>query len=97
MRPREFSAREVTRTIRVLSSVAKDHLVMSERPTRYFFLEPDGKQTLIGRHMGQAYNRVRAEAAEKISDPEERKKFWHVSYKIQKNAQYGVTGMARVF
>jgi hypothetical protein len=87
----------VTQTIRVLSDLAKNQLIMSERPTRYFFLEPNGKQTLIGRHMGQAYNRVRAEAAEKISDPEERKKFWHVSYTIQKNAQFGVTGMARVF
>ncbi len=97
MRPREFSLREMTRAIRVLSETAKKKLILSERPTRFYFLEEDGSQTLIGRHTSEAYNKVRAEAAETIDDPKDKKKFFEISYRIRKNAQFGVTGMAQVF
>lgn len=97
MRPREFSLREMTRTIRVLSETAKKKLILSERPTRFYFLEEDGSHSLIGRHTSEAYNKVRAEAAETIADPQDKKKFFEISYRIRKNAQFGVTGMAQVF
>ena len=95
--PRDCTAREVTRAIRVLSEIARERLILSERPARYYSLNPDGTQTLIGRHMSDAYNYVRAEAAEQIDNKEERMRFWHVSWRIRGSAQYGVTGLARVF
>ena len=97
MRPRVYTAREMSKTIRVLSDTAREMLVLSERPSRYYLLEKNGSQHLIGRHMSEAYNRIRAEAAERISNPEEKKKFFEISYYIRKNAQFGVTGMAQVF